>query len=81
MIISRHSPRRCALLALVTGLAAPVLLHAGAWSGYIQAEARVFQHELDHLDNVLLVDRMTQADRIRTKDDIEELRRSYEAIS
>jgi hypothetical protein len=58
MIRSRHPSWRCVLLALVAGLAAPALLHAGAWSGYIQAEARVFLHEpadpRQHGDNLSL---------------------------
>jgi hypothetical protein len=43
--ISRSRSRRLALLTLVTGLALPALLHAGVWSGYIQSEVRMFQHE------------------------------------
>jgi peptide deformylase len=43
-------------------------------------EARVFQHELDHLDNVLLVHRMTQADAVRHKDAIDKLRRDFQPI-
>ncbi len=58
MTRSRQPPGCCALLALVAGLATPALLHAGAWSGYIQAEARVFLHEpadpRQHGDNLSL---------------------------
>ncbi len=43
-------------------------------------EARIFQHELDHLDNVLLVHRMSQADRIRHRDALDRLQRAYEPI-
>jgi peptide deformylase len=35
--------------------------------------ARIVQHELDHLDNILLIHRMTPADRLRVKRDIEAL--------
>lgn len=33
--------------------------------------ARIIQHEMDHLDNVLLVHRMSPADRVRFKRDLE----------
>lgn len=35
--------------------------------------ARIVQHEIDHLDNVLLIHRMSPADRIRVKRDLEAL--------
>jgi len=35
--------------------------------------ARIIQHEMDHLDNILLIHRMTPADRLRVKRDIEAL--------
>lgn len=36
-------------------------------------EARIFQHELDHLEGVLLADRLTPSDRVRLKAQLEEL--------
>lgn len=35
--------------------------------------ARIVQHELDHLDNVLLLHRMSPADRVKWKTDLENL--------
>src|SRR5262245_35425715 len=35
--------------------------------------ARIIQHEIDHLDNVLLVHRMSPADRLRVKKELEAL--------
>lgn len=35
--------------------------------------ARIVQHELDHLDGVLFVDRLTPADRMRIRSQLEEL--------
>lgn len=40
--------------------------------------ARVIQHELDHIDGVLFVDRLTPVDKIRVKPKLTELERSYE---
>lgn len=37
--------------------------------------ARVIQHELDHLENILLLHRMSPADRVRVKRDLESLSR------
>lgn len=37
--------------------------------------ARVIQHEVDHLENILLLHRMSPADRVRVKRDLEELAR------
>lgn len=39
--------------------------------------ARIFQHELDHLDGVVFIDRMTPESRARIEKDVEELRRSH----
>lgn len=36
-------------------------------------EARIIQHEVDHLDNILLLHRMTPADRVRVKRELESL--------
>jgi len=40
-------------------------------------EARIIQHELDHLDNVLLVHRMSETDRIRLRSQLHELEEKY----
>ena len=47
-----------------------------SWSDW---KARIFQHELDHLDNVLLVHRMSEADRIQHAAALAELREDFEA--
>jgi peptide deformylase len=39
--------------------------------------SRIAQHEYDHLEGVLLVDRMSPADRLRHKAALEELKRRY----
>jgi peptide deformylase len=39
--------------------------------------ARIVQHEYDHLEGVLLVDRMSAADRLRHKVALEELKHRY----
>jgi peptide deformylase len=41
--------------------------------------ARIVQHELDHLDGVLFVDRLTSADKLRVKPQLERLERRYQA--
>lgn len=38
-------------------------------------EARIIQHEMDHLDNILLVHRMTPADRLKFKRELEAMAR------
>jgi len=40
-------------------------------------QSRVVQHEYDHLEGVLLVDRMSPADRLRNKIALEELIEAY----
>lgn len=50
-------------------------LHREDWSDW---KARIFQHELDHLDNILLVHRMSEADRIQNAEALEELRSKFE---
>jgi peptide deformylase len=35
--------------------------------------ARVLQHEIDHLDGILIIDRMTPAERLRNRKEIQEL--------
>lgn len=42
-------------------------------------ESRIVQHEYDHLEGVLLVDRMTAADRMQNKDALEDLKARYRA--
>ena len=39
--------------------------------------SRIIQHEYDHLQGVLLVDRMTPADKIRNRDSVEDLKDQY----
>lgn len=41
--------------------------------------ARIIQHEFDHLEGILLVDRMSPADRLRHKVALEELVEDYRA--
>jgi len=41
--------------------------------------SRIVQHEYDHLEGVLLVDRMSPADKLRNKADLEELVEKYKA--
>ena len=38
---------------------------------------RVFQHEHDHLNGVVFVDRMTPADRMKNRQKLEDLKRAY----
>lgn len=45
------------------------------WSDWL---ARIFQHELDHLENVLLIHRMSEADRMQNAEALAELRRDFE---
>ncbi len=40
--------------------------------------ARCWQHELDHLDGVLIIDKMTQASRLKTKAAVRNLERAAE---
>jgi len=42
-------------------------------------EGRIVQHEYDHLEGVLLVDRMSPADKLRHKPALEELVEAYKA--
>lgn len=39
--------------------------------------ARIIQHEYDHLQGVLLVDRMTPSDKVRNRAAVEELKAAY----
>lgn len=45
------------------------------YAGFV---ARIVQHEYDHLEGVLLVDRMSAADRLRHKVALEELKARYQ---
>jgi len=40
--------------------------------------ARIVQHELDHLDGVLFVDRLTPADKLRVRAKLDELEQRYQ---
>lgn len=42
--------------------------------------ARCWQHEMDHLDGVLIIDRMSQISRIKARKAIRELERSTDAL-
>jgi peptide deformylase len=41
--------------------------------------ARIFQHELDHLNGVVFVERMSEADRTKNRARLEELRKAFAA--
>ena len=41
--------------------------------------ARIVQHELDHLEGVLFVDRLTAADKLRVKPQLQQLEADYRA--
>ena len=41
-------------------------------------EARIFQHEFDHLDGILFIDRMTPADKALAKPKLVDLTREYQ---
>ncbi len=41
--------------------------------------ARIIQHELDHLEGVLFVDRLTAGDKLRVKAQLQELEEAYRA--
>jgi peptide deformylase len=41
--------------------------------------ARIFQHEFDHLNGVVFVDRMSQADRIRIRPRLDDLKKAAQA--
>ncbi|MSR47920.1 MAG: peptide deformylase [Planctomycetes bacterium] len=49
--------------------------HEEQWSDW---PARIFQHEFDHLENVLLVHRMSTADRMQHAEALDDLRREFE---
>lgn len=41
--------------------------------------ARAVQHEIDHLDGVVFVDRLSQANQLAVREDLEELAREFES--
>lgn len=41
--------------------------------------ARMFQHEIDHLDGILIVDRMSTAERIKWKRELAEFEKAFKA--
>lgn len=45
--------------------------------GYV---ARIFQHELDHLNGIVFTTRMTQADLVRNKARLDEMKKAYAAF-
>jgi len=45
-------------------------------SGYV---ARIWQHEIDHLDGILLTERMGVLDRMKARKTLKQLREEYEA--
>lgn len=65
-------PERCTVTAFdVTGK--PI---EGEYDGFV---SRIIQHEHDHLEGILLVHRMTPADKLRNKVELEELVERYKA--
>ena len=42
-------------------------------------QARVIQHEMDHLQGVLFIDRLTPGDKIRLRGELQEMERAYRA--
>jgi len=65
-------PDRCTVEA-VDALGSPV---EEEFSGF---ESRVVQHEYDHLEGILLVDRMSPADKLKNRAALEELIEHYKA--
>ena len=39
--------------------------------------ARVFQHEFDHLNGVVFVDRMSSSDKMKNRQKLDELKQAY----
>ena len=54
--------------------------HARTWRDLEPAEAELFQHELDHLDGVLAVDRAVDAEAIVGREEFERERERYVAM-
>ncbi len=42
--------------------------------------ARVIQHEIDHLDGILFVDRLDKLDKIRLKSDLKKVKKKYRKV-
>lgn len=53
--------------------------HPQRWNDLAPAEAELFQHELDHLDGILALDRALDAESIVTRADFERERERYTA--
>jgi len=53
---------------------------AQRWSDLEPAEAELFQHELDHLDGILAVDRALDAESIVTREEFARERERYAAL-
>lgn len=51
----------------------PQIFEADGWL------SRIIQHEYDHLEGRLFIDRMSAADRVRIKRDLENLREDYQS--
>jgi peptide deformylase len=70
VLVSVRRAQRCRLAALdLTGQ--PVEVAAD------DLEARVWQHETDHLDGVLILDKMSQADKIATRRMLKQLEEDH----
>ena len=54
--------------------------HEQRWSDLAPAEAELFQHELDHLDGILAVDRAVDAESIVARAEFERERERFEAL-
>jgi peptide deformylase len=54
--------------------------HPQRWSDLAPAEAELFQHELDHLDGVLAVDRAVDAEALVSRAEFESRREHYLAM-
>ncbi|NOT30338.1 MAG: peptide deformylase [Planctomycetes bacterium] len=54
--------------------------HEQTWRDLAPAEAELFQHELDHLDGVLAVDRAVDAESLVTRGEFERERERFEAL-
>jgi len=54
--------------------------HAQRWSDLERSESELFQHELDHLDGVLAVDRAVDAESIVTREEFAREKERYLAL-
>lgn len=55
--------------------------HAQRWNDLEPAEAELFQHELDHLDGILAVDRAIDAEALVTRAEFERERERFTAVA